>query len=79
MSEQDTQDQLARDMDPEPRTWNMVKIETELLRGWEPDPDKTGIDVARDVIQLLMALSAEKDARIQNLQLKLGQLVERGP
>ena len=79
MSEQNTQEQLANDSDPYPSVWKMVERETEHLKGWDVDPDKTGLEAACDVIRLLMALTAERDERIKKLHLKLGQLVERGP
>lgn len=77
MSEQNTQDQLANNSDPYPNVWEMVRRETEHLKGWDIDPDKTGLEAACDVIRLLLALTADRDERIKRLHLKLGQLAEK--
>lgn len=77
MNEQNTQEKLADDCDPYPSVWKMVERETEHLKGWDIDPDKTGLEAACDVIRLLMGLTTDRDVRIRNLQLKLGQLAEK--
>lgn len=61
------------------KTGEAIESAAETISGWELDQSKSFADNIKSMSDTLIAAIKDRDARIQNLQLKLGQLVERGP
>ena len=73
-------DSKCNDLDCElTNAMNSLSASAEGINGWSYSGKSTVAGNIMDMSDALIAAIKDRDARIQNLQLKLGQLVERGP